>query len=143
MNEESGQELRGSCSCGAVTYRASAAPRVTVACHCSLCRKLTGSAFGVWALVPKTAFAWTQGESEITEHASSEHGRRLFCRRCGSTLGSLTSRRPTFMHLAAGTLDGAPALKLSMHLYVASKAPWFEIEGALPQFAAEPPPRGA
>jgi len=133
-------ELGGSCLCGAVTYEAQGQPRVTVACHCSLCRKLTGSAFGVWTLIPKENFT-LHGQEHVSEHASSEHGRRLFCRHCGSTIGSLTTRRPTFMHIAAGTFDRSPPLRLAMHLYTASKAPWYEINDGLPQFSEEPPPR--
>lgn len=84
----------------------------------------------LWSMseTPKAEFAWTSGEDHIVEHASSQHGRRLFCRRCGSTLGSLTTRRPTFMHLAAGTLDGTPPVTRAMHLDAGSKAPWYEIE---------------
>ena len=113
-----------------------------VACHCSQCRKATGSAFGVWALVDQDAFRWTEGLEAIAEHASSDHGRRLFCKQCGATLGNLTSRRPQFMHVAAGTLDGAPAFGLSFHVYTGSKAAWYEITDALPQHEVEPAPRG-
>jgi hypothetical protein len=134
--------LGGSCLCGGVKYLAAGAPRVTVACHCSMCRKLTGSAFGVWALVPLDTFRFVSGEELVERFVSSEHGQRLFCRRCGSTLGSLTERRPTFMHVAAGTLDGAPKMKLGMHAYAASSAPWFEITDALPRHADEPKPKG-
>jgi hypothetical protein len=112
-----------------------------VACHCSQCRKATGSAFGVWALVDQDSFHWTAGAEQIAERASSEHGRRLFCQRCGATLGNLTSRRPRFLHLAAGTLDNAPALRIALHAYVASKADWYEITDGIPQHAEEPTKR--
>ncbi|HYQ15973.1 MAG TPA: GFA family protein [Polyangiaceae bacterium] len=134
-------KLGGTCLCGAVAYETDVHPRVTVACHCSACRKATGSAFGVWSLVPKDSFRFSKGESNVAEHASSEHARRLFCKTCGTTLGNLTSRRPTFMHVAAGTFDGAPPLRIAMHVYATSKAPWFEISDSLPQHEAEPTPR--
>lgn len=75
-----------SCLCGRVRYELDTEPGITVACHCSLCRKATGS------------------------------GRRMFCGHCGTTLGNLTTRRPAFMHLAAGTR--APALRIKFHVYV-------------------------
>jgi hypothetical protein len=128
----------GSCLCGRVKYQIDVAPRVTVACHCSMCRKLTGSAFGTWSLVPKESFRFRSGQELVTEVASSEHGQRLFCRQCGATLGSLTSRRPAFMHVAAGTFDGAPPLRIALHAYTASKASWYEIADGLPQHAEEP-----
>jgi hypothetical protein len=132
----------GGCLCGAVTYEFAVVPKVTVACHCSACRTITGSAFGVWSLVPKDEFHWQSGVDQLAEYASSDHARRLFCRRCGTTLGNLTSRRPGFMHLAAGTLQRSPPLRLALHCYTASKAPWFEITDGLPQHPDEPSKRG-
>jgi hypothetical protein len=127
----------GSCLCGAVRYAFDVEPRVTAACHCSLCRKATGSAFGVWTMVAKERFRWTAGESEVAEFRSSDDGRRFFCKRCGATLGNLSGRRPDFMHVAAGTLDHAPAVRVAFHVYVASKAPWHELTDALPRFDEE------
>jgi hypothetical protein len=49
MNERG--QFSGSCLCGAVRYAFDSEPKVTLACHCSSCRKATGSAFGVWSLV--------------------------------------------------------------------------------------------
>jgi hypothetical protein len=129
----------GSCLCGEVRYEFSEEPRVCVACHCSNCRKATGSAFATWALVPLSAFRWASGSEQIAEFRSSEHGQRFFCRRCGSTLGNLTAQRPHLMHLACGTLDQAPSFRLAMHVYVASKAPWFELGDDTAQFAELPP----
>jgi hypothetical protein len=128
----------GSCLCGRVTYRFDVEPLTLVACHCSLCRKATGSAFGTFALVPKEHFRWTAGEDRIATFSSSHEAQRLFCRECGSTLGSLHDRRPMFMHVAAGSMDRAPALHLAMHAHTASKAAWYEIADGLPQHQAEP-----
>jgi hypothetical protein len=140
MNEQG--RFSGSCLCAAVRYAFDSEPRVTLACHCSRCRKATGSAFGVWALVDQDSFHWTAGTELIAEHASSDHGRRFFCKLCGATLGNLTSRRPRFMHLAAGTLDDAPELRIAFHAHVASKADWYKIDYAIPQYDEEPTKRG-
>ncbi len=141
MSELDSSTFGGGCLCGAVTYEFTGMPRVTVACHCSACRKATGSAFGTWTLVPKDEFHWRSGVEQIAEFVSSDHARRLFCRNCGTTLGNLSSRRPTFMHLAAGTLDRAPSFRIGLHVYTASKAPWFEITDSLPQHDDEPTKR--
>ena len=132
----------GGCLCGAVRYVFDAEPRVTVACHCSSCRKATGSAFGTWTLIAKERFRFTSGEDELCEFQSSDHARRLFCKTCGTTLGNLTTRRPGFIHLAAGTLERPPALRIDLHCYTASKAPWFEITDQRPQHEDEPQKRG-
>jgi len=138
MSETPDAEFGGSCACGAVSYGFDGQPKVTVACHCSMCRKATGSAFGTWTLVPMLGFRWICGAEQVAEFRSSDHARRLFCRLCGTTLGNLTSRRPKFMHLAAGTLDRAPEFRIGLHAYTASKAAWFEIKDDLPQHDDEP-----
>jgi hypothetical protein len=139
MNEQG--RFSVSCLCGSVRYAFDSEPKLTLACHCSLCRKATGSAFGVWALIDQDGFHWTAGTAQIGERESSAHGRRLFCKSCGATLANFTSRRPRFVHLAAGTLDDAPELRIAFHAYVASKAVWYEIPDALPQHDEEPASR--
>jgi len=128
----------GSCLCGAVAYEFEGEPRIVVNCHCSKCRKATGSAVATWVLVPLAAFRWQRGEEQLQSFASSDEARRLFCRTCGAAVGNLSRKRPTLMHLSAGTLDSAPALQVAFHLHVSSKAPWFTITDSIPQFAEEP-----
>lgn len=128
----------GSCLCGAVAYEFEGPPRVVVNCHCSQCRKATGGIHGTWVVVPLERFRWSRGEEQLKKFASSDHAQRLFCGTCGAVMGNLTSRRPTLMHLSAGTLDHAPALQVNLHAYVASKAPWHVITDAIPQFDEEP-----
>lgn len=130
----------GSCLCGAVAYEFEGEPRALVNCHCSRCRKATGGTFATWVLVPLARFRWLRGEDHLEKFASSDHAQRAFCRTCGSSLGNLTSRRPTLMHLAAGTLDDSPAMQVALHAYVASKAPWHVIVDAIPQHDSEPQP---
>lgn len=62
----------------------------------------------------------------------------MFCAHCGTTLGNLTTRRPAFMHLAAGTRDRAPPLRIKSHVYVGSKASWYEIADSQPRFEELP-----
>jgi|SRR6188768_4369696 len=131
----------GSCLCGAVAYEFDGEPRVAVHCHCSQCRKVTGSTLATWVLLPLEEFRWLKGEQQLKRFASSDRGQRLFCGTCGSTLGSLTERRPNLMHLAAGTLEQAPTFRVAFHTYVASMAPWHEITDALPRFDSEPSAR--
>ena len=129
----------GSCTCGAVRYEFDEAPILMVACHCALCRKAAGSAFATWLLVHLRSLRWGSGDDGIGEHHSSSHGRRLFCKLCGSALGNLTESRPNVMHLAAGTLDDDPGVRVSFHVFVSSKAPWSTITDSLPQYGELPP----
>jgi hypothetical protein len=40
---------------------------------------------------------------------------------------------PETIRLRLGTLNNNPGVKPSRHIYVGSKAPWFDITDALPQ----------
>ena len=63
-----------------------------------------------------------------------------FCRHCGSAVPRVSAAR-NIVSVPAGSLDSEPGIKPTGHIYVDSKAPWFEITGDLPQFAEMPPRR--
>jgi hypothetical protein len=118
-------------------WRYEGEPRVVVNCHC---RKATGSAVATWAWSRSISSAGC-GREQLREFASCDHARRSFCERCGSTMGNLTTRWPKLMHLAAGTLDRAPALKVALHVRRLQGSLAGETD-ALPQHDNEPaPPR--
>jgi hypothetical protein len=48
-------EIKCGCLCGAVRYTAHAEPALIKVCHCRDCQKFTGSAFGFFVGVPRTA----------------------------------------------------------------------------------------
>jgi len=104
-----------------------------------MCRKVTGAAFRSRAAVPTKNFRWKSGEDLLTRYESSPGTVRTFCRLCGATFVSLFADNPNTLGLAMGTLDDDPDVRPSFHVFVGSKAPWFEITDGLPQFDAFPP----
>src|SRR5262249_6800237 len=76
--------VTGGCLCGAVGYEIDGRISGIWYCHCSKCRKVTGSAFHPGALCRRAAFRWTRGEEEVAEYRSSSGYTTRFCRRCGS-----------------------------------------------------------
>ena len=74
----------------------------------------------------------------IAEFQSSAEAVRTFCSRCGSSLEFQTTKTPDEIWIAAGTFDDDPGIRSTSHIYVASKAPWFEITDDLEQFPEEP-----
>ena len=129
--------IRGSCLCGAVRFEVRALGRA-VNCHCSMCRKAHGAAFASYARVEASDFSLLAGKDEIAEYRSSPEVTRTFCRRCGSTLQFISTRRPGSFSLALGTLDDDPGVRPSLHIFVDSKAPWFDIADGLPQRGSYP-----
>jgi hypothetical protein len=132
--------ITGSCLCGGVRYEIEGNPGPALNCHCSMCRKVTGAAFRSRVAIPSGNFRWISGEDLLARYASSPGTIRTFCRVCGATLVSLFDDNPKTLGLAMGTLDNDPGLRPSFHVFVGSKAPWFEITDDLPQFDALPPP---
>jgi len=128
--------LRGSCLCGGIRYEIEGTLGRVVNCHCSMCRKATGAAFRTRAAVASADFHWRAGADLLARYRSSPGEERTFCRVCGATLVTLFHDQPDQLGLALGTLDDDPGVRASAHVFVASKAPWFEIEDDLPRFSA-------
>ena len=78
-----------------------------------------------------------QGEERASRWESSPGFFRRFCRRCGSVVPGEPAQGRVF--LPAGNFDDDPGLRPQLHIFVASKAPWYEIPDALPRFDAYPP----
>jgi hypothetical protein len=75
---------------------------------------------------------------DLVERYESSPGReRCFCRKCGSPL--VSTDRGNVTEVVLGTVDGDPGVRPGEHIFVRSKAPWYEIADALPRFEAWPP----
>ncbi len=130
--------IRGSCLCGGITYEIDGTFGRVVNCHCSICRKATGAAFRTRAAIRTEAFRWLSGEEKLSRYNSSPGETRTFCRVCGSTLPTFFRDHPDEIGLPLGTLDDDPGVKPSAHVFVGSKAPWWEICDSLPKFEEGP-----
>ena len=130
--------IRGSCLCGDVRFEISGVLKGASHCHCSMCRKAHGAAFGTYAAAKAADFRVVSGENRITRYRSSPGAVRTFCARCGSTLQWLRESKPDVVDVALGVLDDDPGVRPSYHIYVGSKAPWHEITDNLPQHEGLP-----
>lgn len=130
--------LRGSCLCGEVRYEIRGPVGRVSHCHCFMCRKAHGAAFATYGRVERNDFFLLSGADDIASFRSSPEVIRTFCKRCGSTLQFISDRRPSTFSLALGTLDDDPGVETSSHIFVGSKAAWFQITDDLPQHAERP-----
>ena len=130
--------IQGSCLCGSIRYQINGLLSRVSHCHCSMCRKAHGAAFGTYASVQDNDFAVVSGSEDIAAYQSSPGVRRTFCRRCGSTLQFISDKRPGSFSLALGTLDDDPVVRPSLHIFTGWKAPWFAITDGLPQHHLRP-----
>jgi hypothetical protein len=135
-----GSAIGGSCLCGAVAFAADALPRHVLHCYCSLCRRSRAAAFSSTLVVRPEAFRFVTGEQRIARYslpAPRRYG-TAFCADCGSPVPSTLAGGSNVM-LPAGAIDTPLPQLPAVHLYVNSKAAWYDIPGTAPQFADLPP----
>jgi hypothetical protein len=126
--------VHGGCLCGGVRYEISGELSQMHFCHCQMCRRNHGTPFANYVAVNPRDIRYTQGAELISSYQSSERTARTFCSRCGSSLEFSPKATPDETWIAAGGFDGDPQIRPTFHIYVDSKAPWFEISDDLKQY---------
>jgi hypothetical protein len=125
--------ITGGCLCGRVRFEVDEVIALTH-CHCTICRKLSGAAFATYAHVAPTKFRLIAGESAIGQYESTPGSYRRFCRFCGAAVPGMAAYLTT-VSVPAGLLDDDPGVRPVLHTFVDSKAPWWEIDDGLKQYA--------
>ncbi|MEQ9075107.1 MAG: GFA family protein [Sandaracinaceae bacterium] len=118
------QEYRGECLCGAVRYRVRAeAPRAMYLCHCTRCRKETGTIHGANVFFRDGELEYERGEAQLSRFAlEGTRKKRVFCSTCGSPM---PRQDPNGMIvLPAGSLDDDHGLEPTAHIFCNSRAGW-------------------
>jgi hypothetical protein len=133
--------LAGMCRCGAIHYAVADEFRYAVNCHCSDCRRATGSAFKAFAGIERDKLSLTQGKADILIFGDKNANHDVHCKVCGSFLYSAI-RNGTFVHVTLGTLVDDPTIRPTAHIFVGDKAPWFMITDDLPQYDGHEIPDG-
>lgn len=129
--------LKGRCLCGAVEYEVEDAFRYAMNCHCSNCRRATGSAFKPFAGVESNKLQVVAGQDFVLIYGDAEQAHDVHCMQCGSLLYSIVNNGTT-AHITMGTLAEAPSIRPSAHIFVGSKAAWYDITDDLPQYSEFP-----
>ena len=129
--------LRGECLCRDVGYEVPDAFEYAWNCHCSNCRRATGSAFKAFAGIKADQLKLVRGADQLMRFGDSAN-HDLHCGRCGSLLWSLV-RDGAYVHVTLGTLIDTPRIRPQGHIFAASRAAWHQICDGLPEFAELPP----
>ncbi|MFL9930686.1 GFA family protein [Paraburkholderia sp. RL18-103-BIB-C] len=124
--------LAGRCLCGAVHYAVRDEFVYALNCHCSNCRRATGSAFKSFAGIERDKLCITQGKDSLLIFGDERASHDVHCKICGSLMFSVV-RDGEFVHVTLGTLGDTPTIRPSAHIFVGSKAPWYSITDQLPQ----------
>ncbi|MFD2176728.1 GFA family protein [Veronia pacifica] len=118
--------MNGKCLCGNVEFSIDGHLPHLYQCHCSLCRKLSGSSSDTATFLNKEQFSWLKGESMINSFKTETGYRSDFCSKCGSNVPHLMDNGKQFW-IPAGLLDGTGKSQIAAHLFVESKASWDNI----------------
>jgi hypothetical protein len=133
--------VRGSCLCDGVAWELEEGFTRMRNCHCSRCRTARGGAYATNGLAPRERFRWLRGGDQLDAFPvpGARHFHHTFCRGCGASMPRVDPERGIVI-VPAGSIDGDPGAGPTEHIWVGSKAPWFEITDGLPQHPEGPPP---
>lgn len=114
--------MQGSCLCGDVTFEIIGNMPNLYQCHCSLCRKVSGSASSSAFILAAENFRWVQGEACISKYSKPSGYSSHFCSRCGCPVPN--NFYGPYYWVPAGALDGNPEIRIVAHLHMDSRSHW-------------------
>lgn len=131
--------LRGSCLCGDIAYEVWSPFLRFAHCHCSRCRKATGTGHATNLYCSPDRFRWIKGEKLIERYdlPVARSFAAVVCRMCGSPLPRLT-RSGSELVVPAGSLDGEPSVRPNARIFWGSRASWSCEDDVLPRYDGLP-----
>lgn len=136
-----GDMYKGSCLCGSIQFELHGGITDPIYCHCSLCRKASGSAFATNGYVNKTDLKLTDEKATLTYYESNVGKRKYFCSACGAPIYSSNSAKPSKVRIRLGAIDSDIIERPISHNFVTSKGNWEELEAKLPMYDEHEPSR--
>jgi len=132
---------QGSCLCGEVNVEIRGDIKDIIHCHCSLCRKSTGSAYATNGFVQTSDFHIVKGAELLASYSFKPGRKRHFCKRCASPIYSSNSDDPARIRIRLGLLDSDIQERPLSHNFISSKANWDDLDATLPRYEAFEPGR--
>jgi len=124
--------MKGSCLCGACVFELKGRISAVGKCHCTRCRKASGTGSNAVHWARPENVVWLSGAELVKEFRKKKYG-AAFCTECGSPVPMMDPER-TKWFVPAGVLDGDPGVGVRGHIWVSSKPSWEVIGDDAPQF---------
>jgi|SRR6185437_970291 len=125
----------GGCDCRRVRYRMETPPLFVHCCHCRWCQRESGASFALNAMIETPRVVHLASEPEIIR-TPSQSGKGQLIARCPACRVALWSHYagagPVIRFVRVGTLDDPDLLPPDIHIFTASKQPWFELPRDIP-----------
>ncbi|MBR9857063.1 MAG: GFA family protein [Gammaproteobacteria bacterium] len=127
----------GSCHCGAVTWEFSLPIKTVVKCHCNNCRKLQGSDYSSWIVVPQSQFVILTGKEFVSLYKPNDSSSKSFCSNCGTANFLVNGKHFSGdVVLPLGVVDNyTKELAPQIQVYTADKAAWVNLHDDEPVFS--------
>ncbi|WP_434362168.1 GFA family protein [Parasalinivibrio latis] len=132
---------KGSCLCGSIQFTIKGGVTDIIHCHCSLCRKASGSTYATNGFIKAEDFSLTDSDNTLTFYEGSEGKRKYFCKKCGAPIYSANAQSPERYRLRLGALDSDISERPISHNFVTSKANWEDLDAELPRYEKYEPGR--
>ncbi|CCD97495.1 GFA family protein [Bradyrhizobium sp. STM 3809] len=118
--------FKGSCLCGDVAFEVDGPFDKFLNCHCSRCRKASGTAHSCEVVVKAAALRWLHGTANVARFdlPQARSFATAFCTRCGSPMPHLT-RSGREAIIPAGSFDQPLGAAPDRHVHWASRADWY------------------
>lgn len=129
---------KGSCLCKSVVFEIDGEFEDFYLCHCSRCRKDTGSAHASNLFSSSAKLTWILGGDIVKTYRveNSEHS-KSFCPKCGSALPTLQMDE-SLLVVPAGSLDTDPNITPKGHIFYESRASWDNNLEKIPKYSEYP-----
>ncbi|MDR9767893.1 GFA family protein [Shewanella baltica] len=132
---------KGSCLCGSIQFSLDGSVTDIIHCHCSLCRKASGSAYATNGFITANDLKLTDKGNTLTFYESREGKRKYFCKTCATPIYSSNAQSPERYRLRLGSLDSDILERPISHNFVTSKANWENLNAELPHYEKQEPGR--
>lgn len=124
---------QGSCLCGAVTIEIHGGIDAIIHCHCSKCRKSSGTAYATNGFVARDQLLIKTGQAQLGCYEATPGKKRHFCKVCASPIFSSNAANPERLRVRLGILDSDISERPISHNFVSSRANWDDLDAKLPR----------
>lgn len=132
---------QGSCLCGAIRVELVGVITDIIHCHCSLCRKNSGTAYATNGFINTSEFKVVDPQNKLGFYEMKPGKKRHFCTVCASPIFSSNADNPSKLRIRLGILDSAITERPLSHNFVSSKACWDDLDAQLPRYDGHEPSR--
>ena len=133
------EPVNGACLCGRVRFRVKGPFETFHLCHCSQCRRSTGSAHAANIFGKAEDIEWLAGEDLVKRYTPDEANviSKCFCSHCGS-LVPYVSLKSGKLIIPAGSLSEPAGIEPRDNIFWSDRADWYDAGLAAERVDQEP-----